>query len=41
MSIREVIEMLKTIFEILMEYLGPLFEDLKGEDKEEGGEAEA
>lgn len=38
MTIREVIEMLKTIFEALMEYLGPIF---NGENEETSDEAEA
>ena len=40
MSIREVIEMLKFIFETFMEYFGDLFAP-KDEGTEEGGDAEA
>lgn len=35
MTIREVIEMLKSIFEAIMEYFGPLF---SGEKEEADGE---
>lgn len=38
MTIREVIELLKTIFEALMAIVGPLF---GGKDEEAGDDAEA